>query len=222
MNEGPKGMEQDDARDKILLAALPHVAFDGWVDRTLKQGVEDAGYPPDMRLRAFPGGAMDMIAHWSAYSDRRMLEDLEAQDLDAMRVRDRIAAGVQARISVNAPYREAVRRTLAVLALPPNGLLGARLTYNTINAIWYAAGDTAADFSFYTKRVLLTPVYLTTILYWLDDESEDTADTWAFLGRRIDDVMEIPKIQARLQKAMPSPMRWLNRSSRPLKRSRPA
>ena len=195
-------MEIEQARDKILLATLPHVAFDGWTRRSLDAGVAAAGLPREMAFRAFPRGMEEVIGHWAEYGDRRMLEEMERLNLDAMRVRDRIATGVRLSIEVNTPYREAVRRALSFLALPQNAPIAARNTYNTVNAIWYAAGDTSTDFNFYTKRGLLAPVYVSTVLYWLSDESDDFSATWAYLDRRIDDVLQIPKIQARIQNAV--------------------
>ncbi len=195
-------MEIKETRDKILLAMLPHVAFDGWTRRSLNAGVAGAGFPPEMAFRAFPHGMEDVIGCWSSYSDRRMVEGMERLDLDAMRIRDRIATGVRLRIEVNTRYREGVRRALSFLALPLNAVIAARNTYNTVDAIWYATGDTSTDYNFYTKRGLLAPVYVSTVLYWLNDDSEDYAATWEYLDRRIDDVMQIPKIQARIQNAI--------------------
>ena len=197
-------------RDQILLATLPHVAFDGWSRAALKAGVADAGLGIDMALRAFPGGIPDLVDHSADWADRRMLEELAGLDLAAMRVRDRVAAGVKARLQVLAPYREATRRALAYLALPPNAPMAARLTWRTVDAIWYAAGDEAADFNFYTKRGLLLPVYMATVLYWLSDQSEDFAATWAFLDRRIAEVMKIPAFTARLKKMLSSLPRPFN------------
>ena len=192
------------ARDQILLATLPHVAFDGWSRAALKAGVADAGLGVDMAPRAFPGGIPDLVDHSADWADRRMLEELANLDLAAMRVRDRVAAGVKARLQVLAPYREATRRALAYLALPPNAPMAARLTWRTVDAIWYAAGDEAADFNYYTKRGLLLPVYTATVLYWLSDQSGDCAATWAFLDRRIAEVMKIPAFTGRLKKMLSS------------------
>ena len=197
-------------RDQILLATLPHVAFDGWSRAALKAGVADAGLGTDMVLRAFPGGIPDQVDHSADWADRRMLEELAGLDLAAMRVRDRVAAGVKARLQVLAPYREATRRALAYLALPPNAPMAARLTWRTVDAIWYAAGDEAADFNYYTKRGLLLPVYMATVLYWLSDQSGDGAATWAFLDRRIAEVMKIPAFTARLKKMLSSLPRPFN------------
>lgn len=208
--------EMESQRDTILLATLGHVAFDGWTRKALKAGVADAGFGAEMALRAFPGGMPDLADHMADWADRRMLEELSELDLEAMRVRDRVAAGVKARLQVMAPHREALRRLLAYLTMPQNAPLAAKLTWRTVDAIWYAAGDEAADFNYYTKRGLLTPVYTTTVLYWLNDESEGKATTWDYLDRRLDDVLKIPAIKARIQKALsslPRPFRGFRRAS---------
>ena len=191
-------------RDKILLASLHHVVFDGWTKAALQAGVQDAGFDADMALRAFPGGLPDLAQHMADWADRRMLVELADLDLDAMRVRDRVAAGVKARLQVVTPYREAMRRLLAYLTLPQNAPMAARQTWRTVDAIWYAAGDDAADFNYYTKRSLLLPVYTTTVLYWLNDDSDGMAATWDYLDRRISDVLKVPALKARIQKALSS------------------
>ena len=191
-------------RDKILLASLHHVVFDGWTKAALQAGVQDAGFDADMALRAFPGGLPDLAQHMADWADRRMLDELADLDLDAMRVRDRVAAGVKARLQVVTPYREAVRRLLAYLTLPQNAPMAARQTWRTVDEIWYAAGDDAADFNYYTKRSLLLPVYTTTVLYWLNDDSDGMAATWDYLDRRISDVLKVPALKARIQKALSS------------------
>ena len=191
-------------RDKILLASLHHVVFDGWTKAALQAGVQDAGFDTDMALRAFPGGLPDLAQHMADWADRRMLDELADLDLDAMRVRDRVAAGVKARLQVVTPYREAMRRLLAYLTLPQNAPMAARQTWRTVDEIWYAAGDDAADFNYYTKRSLLLPVYTTTVLYWLNDDSDGMAATWDYLDRRISDVLKVPALKARIQKALSS------------------
>ncbi len=62
--------------------------------------------------------------------------------------------------------------------------------------MWRIAGDTSTDFNHYTKRVTLGAVYGSTLLAWLDDDSEELGETAAFLDRRIDDVMSFEKWKA--------------------------
>ncbi len=196
--------ERASKRDRILVATLDHVVFDGWTKAALKAGVADAGFGAEMALRAFPGGLPELVDHMADWADRRMVEELAGLDLEAMRVRDRVAAGVKARLQVLDPHREAIRRLLAYLTMPQNAPMAARLTWRTVDAIWYAAGDDAADFNYYTKRALLVPVYATTVLYWLNDDSGDKAATWDYLDRRIADVLKVPAFKSRIRKALSS------------------
>ena len=194
-------MSQDDAsdpRDRLIEAAVAHVPFDGWSPAALKAAAADIGMPPREAVARFPGGARDMIAWHSAHGDRRMIAALAAMDLPSLKIRERIAAAVMTRLRQNAPAREAIRRALAILAMPHNAPLSMRLLYRTVDAMWRAAGDTATDWNFYSKRGLLSGVYTSTLMVWLNDDSEDFAETEAFLHRRISDVMKVPKLTARV------------------------
>ena len=192
-------MERGQAKDALLAAMLPDVPFDGWTEAALARAAERVGLDRAELCSLCPGGPRDLVVWFSHWADRETMRALEARDLSALKVRERISAGVQARLAVLAPHREAVRRSLALLTAPQNLALGARLLYDAVDAIWYAAGDTATDFNFYTKRGLLAGVYAATTLYWLDDRSPDTADTLSFLDRRLGDVMAIPKATERLK-----------------------
>ena len=187
---------RQDARDRLVVAMFAHVPFDGWTGRALQSGATDAG---QSAACLFPGGPAQVAEHASDWADRQMLHRLEGTELASLRVRERIAAAVRSRLEVLEPHREAMRRLMGYLALPGNVALTLRLTYRTVDAMWYAAGDRATDFSFYTKRALLAGVHGATGLFWLADRSEGLAETWAFLDRRIDDVMQIPKVRGQLE-----------------------
>ena len=189
-------------REKLLLAALTHVPFEGWTNAALQAGARDAGVDPAQAARAFPGGPVAAIDFFNRYADAKMLEALAGMDLDNMRVRTRIIAGVRVRLEQNLPHREAVRRALAVVAMPLNVPIGMRCVARTVDAIWRAAGDASSDFNWYTKRGLLAGVYTATVLYWINDKSEGTADTYHFLERRIDTVMHIGGALGRAGKSL--------------------
>ena len=182
-------------RDAILEAALPNVVFDGWTDRTLRDGAAAAGHEPGAATRAFPRGGVDAIVHFSDWADRRMLAAIEeeAESFAALRIRDKITRAVRLRLELLEPHREAVRRAMTVLAIRGRAGQSARLLYRSVDAMWRAAGDTATDFNFYTKRGLLAGVQSSTMLHWLGDGSQGHAATWSFLDRRIADVMRIGK-----------------------------
>lgn len=194
-------MNKQQAAADIIAAALPIVPFEGWTMAALMQAAEKAGYKKTDALRVFPGGAIDAADVFSRLSDEQMLKDLQIYSLDTMKIRERIAAAVRIRINVHAPHREALRKAMALHAMPFYAARGLRCLYDTVDAIWRACGDTATDFNFYTKRLTLAGVYASTLLYWLDDKSARHTDSWAFLGRRIEDVMKIEKIKGKLFRA---------------------
>ncbi len=198
-----------DQRRKLLEAILRQVPFEGWTDRALRAGAREAGVEPMAARRAFPGGVAEVLAFWSGASDRRMLDELEKRDLESMRVRDRIGTAVRVRLELNAKHREALRLALGRAVLPGNAPGAMRALWRTVDAMWRAAGDTATDFNFYTKRGLLAGVYASTLLFWLDDRSEGFAESWAFLDRRIADIMRVPKALGRLRQCVPDPGRVL-------------
>jgi ubiquinone biosynthesis protein COQ9 len=187
---------RDEIRTGLLVATLAHVPFDGWTARAMANGARAAGMDPLDIRRYFPGGAAEMVAYFGAWADGCMTEALAARELADLRIRERIALALRLRLEALAPHREAVRATLAWLAIPTNAPLAAKCLYRTVDAAWYGIGDKSWDFNFYTKRALLAAVVAATALYWLDDESEGSADTYAFMERRIADVMKIPRLRA--------------------------
>src|SRR5439155_8199523 len=152
------------------------------------------------------------VACFSRWADLRMLDRLESEAFDPLRIPERIALAITTRLEIVAPWREAVRRALSLLTLPQHMPLGLRLLYETVDAAWYGVGDHATDFSFYTKRLTLAGIYSATILYWLEDSSENFADTRAFLERRLDGVARIGRVRQQLGTAverLPNPLRML-------------
>ena len=186
-------------RDALTAAALTHVAFDGWSMAALRSGARDIGMDAEAVRDVFPGGVADAIWNFSRLADKHMLAEMESAGLDELLIHERVACAVETRLAFLVPDREAVHRGLTWLSLPQNTLLGTLLLYRTVADIWYAVGDKSADFSFYTKRGLLAGVIGSTMLCWLDDQSEDAAETTAFLHRRIADVMKIHSVSKRIQ-----------------------
>jgi ubiquinone biosynthesis protein COQ9 len=198
---------RDDLRRELLAATLRHVPFDGWTIGALAAGGRDLEMDLVEVRRLFPGGAEEAIDLFVAEADRRMVEELERLDLKSMRIRERIATAVRVRLEQQAPHREAIRKALAQQIMPQNGPGAVRGLARTVDLMWRMAGDDATDFNWYTKRFLLAGVYSSTVLYWLNDKSEDFAATWAFLDRRIEDIMRIQKTRARVEKVLPNPDR---------------
>lgn len=206
----------DTDRATILSAMLDHVAFDGWTQRAVRRALVDLGRDPADAPILFPGGASEMIALWSQRIDQQMLSEAIAADLAAYRMPARVRAIISIRLDLVRPHKDALRRALALLALPHNARVAAKITARTIDQIWHAAGDRSADFSWYTKRALLAGVYSSTLLFWLRDLSPDDQDSIAFLDRRLDNVAQIGKMRKRIEKLAPRlPRRFTEPSPSP-------
>ena len=192
----------DPTLDEVRTALVPliarNAAFDGWSDTAVGAAAAQVGVAPEIARLAFSGGSMAMIDAWFAHIDAAMLTENPPEKLAAMRVRERITALVETRLRLLAQDREALRRALAILAMPLNLGKAARLGWRAADVMWRAAGDDAADFNYYTKRTLLAGVYSTTLLVFLDDKSEGQADTRAFLARRITDIGRFEKTKERM------------------------
>lgn len=187
-------MANDEMKARILDAALSHVPFDGWSERSLQAAVADAGVPAALGRSVFPRGGVDLALAYHAQGDLEMASRLAAMDLSQMRFRDRIALAVRTRLEL--ADRELVRRGTTLFSLPLHAADGARAVWGTADRIWTALGDSSRDINWYTKRASLSAVYGSTVLYWLGDDSTDRHATWEFLDRRIDQVMQFEKLKA--------------------------
>lgn len=188
-----------ETRERLIEAALPNVVFDGWSRETLDAALEETGIDAQMGALAFPRGGVDMALAFHQMMDRKLLEVLENTDLHAMRIRERVTFCIRTRLELVAEHKDAVRRGATLLALPPYAADSARALWSTADIIWTACGDRSDDYNWYSKRAILSSVYSGTVLYWLGDESEGSADTWAFLDRRIANVMQFEKLKAQVK-----------------------
>jgi len=189
-------------RDFIIEAALIYVPFYGWSWTALEKAGVDLADDAMLAKRLFTSDLSLAADHFADWSDRRMKTELEKIDLAAMRVRERIHACVKTRIAVNSPHKEAIRRLLSFLSLPHNTGLVTRIAWRSCSAIWYAIGDRSTDWNYYSKRAILASVYLSTIMYWLSDAGNGSGDypkTWAFLDRRIENVLKTFGLLGRLR-----------------------
>lgn len=188
-----------DPKTRLLQAAMPHVAFDGWSDATFNAAIADSGLEPETARAIAPRRGLDLAVMFHKAGDAEMIAAMEATDLTALRYRDRVVACVRKRIEIAGADREAVRRGVTLFALPFNAPEGAKLIWGTADAIWTVLGDTSEDYNWYSKRTILSGVYSSTVLFWLGDDSEGAERTWEFLDRRIDGVMQFEKVKAQMR-----------------------
>lgn len=189
-------IERSEVRDRAVRAMLPFAADQGWNWGTIRAGLAAAGEDPALAESHFPGGPADAVAAWTDLADREMEAAAAAEDMAGLRTPGRVRRVMELRLRAAAPHKRALRRALSLLSLPWNLGVAARTAARTASAIWYAAGDTSADFSWYTRRASLGAIYAATLAYWLRDDDPGIEDAMAFLDRRLADL-------ARLQRRRP-------------------
>jgi ubiquinone biosynthesis protein COQ9 len=210
--ESPRPLEQ--LRRRLALAVGENAAFDGWGRAAVDSAAGQLGIDPVQARLAMPKTQAGMIDLYIQEVDRALEAWFTPKRLAGMKIREKIRALVWRRLEIMEPAREAVRRGLAVLAMPQNLPLAVRVSWRTADLMWRVAGDTSSDFNHYTKRISLGAVYGSTLLVWLDDQSEGFGETAAFLDRRIDDVMKFEKLKAEWRGSSDrrlSPSRFLGR-----------
>jgi ubiquinone biosynthesis protein COQ9 len=202
----------DRIRRKLALAVGENAVFDGWTRAAVEAAADAHGVPRAQALLAMPANPPGLIDAYIQAVDRELALRCPPDRLAALKIRARIRLLVWTRLEIMAPAREAVRRALAILSMPQHAALVLRSGWRTADAMWRLAGDTSTDFNHYTKRATLGIVYSTTLLAWLNDESENALATAAFLDRRIDDVMRFEQWKAGWRgREAPSLSRFLGR-----------
>ena len=186
----------EELRLKLALAVGENAVFDGWSRAAVDSAAGQRGIDVDQARLAMPKTAAGLVETYIRGVDGALEARLPPDRLAGLKIRDKIRTLVWQRLEIMGPAREAVRRALSILAMPQNVPAGLRTGWNTADLMWRMAGDTSTDFNHYTKRMTLGAVYGSTLLVWLDDQSEGWADTAAFLDRRIDDVMQFEKWKA--------------------------
>lgn len=183
-------------RRQLALAVGDMAVFDGWTERAVDAAADLCAVPREQARLAMPATQAGLIDSYFQGVDRALEAHFTPERIAAMKIRARIRALVWQRLQVMGPAREAVRSALAILAMPQNLPLAARLAWRSADVMWRIAGDSSTDFNHYTKRLTLGAVYSSTLLAWLDDGSDGWTDTAAFLDRRIDEVMQFEKVKA--------------------------
>ena len=215
----PNEMNLDELRGALAPLIPAHAVFDGWSDKALAMAASELGVSEGRARLAFPGGAFQMIDSWFDAIDIAMAKAWPLERISSLKIRDRIRDLVLYRVEVINPHKEALRRALAILAQPQNAMGAARLAWRSADRMWRIAGDRSTDFNHYSKRGILSALYMSTMLVYLDDASEGLTTTRGFLDRRINDVMNFEKLKASWRGSrsrLPSLSRFLGRLRYPV------
>ncbi len=187
----------EDTKQQLLDAILMHVPFDGWSEASFRAAVVDCDLDDGLARAICPRGAVDLALAYHTRGDQVMLDRIKSTDMSELKFREKVAAAVRFRLEA-VEDKELVRRGMTLFSLPNHAADGAKAVWGTCDLIWDALGDTSDDVNWYTKRATLSGVYSSTLLFWLGDDSPDHQNSWAFLDRRIENVMQFEKLKAQV------------------------
>ena len=195
--------DNNQIRINLIKAMLTHVPFDGWTWEAMEQGATDIGYEmkktSSERIKIFKNlfknGSIDFIDIFSEIIDFEVKENYNSIEAKPERVPEKIKKIIMIRLNLCQKYKEAVRSSISLSAIPVNAKISLNILYRTCNSIWRMAGDKSTDFSFYTRRMTLAAIYTSTLLFWLNDKSNDNVETEFFLDRRLNDISKISSIK---------------------------
>ncbi|MBV1832868.1 COQ9 family protein [Novacetimonas pomaceti] len=185
----PPPVDHSPARDAAIRQMMSGVGHREWSMATVRQV---AGNNADL---LFPGGIADVAEARFDLADRDMLA--AAHGFHSRKLSRRVRAAIMFRLEHAAPHRPAVRHALAVLMMPGHAHILARTIARTVNAIWTAAGDDSQGFTHATKRISLTGIYVSTLLFWLA-RGGNMAAVEEFLDRRLADIARLTRLKNRL------------------------
>jgi ubiquinone biosynthesis protein COQ9 len=203
-----------EAEDALLEQAIRLAPSEGWTSRMARLAGQAAGFSEGETELLAPRGPADLAALLSRRHDARALVILAGTDPATLKMRERIAQAVQARLDVAAADEAATRRWTGFLALPQNLALGARLAWESADILWRWAGDTSTDENHYSKRALLAGILTGALAIRL---SSGRGAALRFTARRIDEVMRFETWKA---KAPMRPEAWLQSAAAALGRMR--
>ncbi|MBL4596265.1 MAG: COQ9 family protein [Robiginitomaculum sp.] len=212
----------DAIREQLLPLMLADAAFDGWTDAGLQQCAQKLKLDPGAVELAVPRGCIDLIRYWANCNDQAMLDAWAKTKPRLKKIREKAVFLVRSRIvAVGENNREAARRALARLALPGTSGEALAMAWASADAMWRAMNDTSTDYNYYTKRLILSGVFISTFQVWLQGDDDKA---WAFLDHRISNVMQFEGFKAKMRnraETWPDPTKFLARLRYGTGRTRP-
>jgi ubiquinone biosynthesis protein COQ9 len=189
--------------DRLLDAMLELAPETGWTEASLSRAAARAGLTDGQVQLATPNGVGDLLDLLGRRAARAAEARLAQPDIQAMKVREKVATAVRAWLAFLEPHKAAVKRAAGS---PTNLLTGPKGLWAAADAVWSGLGDKSTDYNWYTKRMILSGVIGSTLVAWLG--TDDPAQVDAFLDRRIENVMQFEKFKDEVRDAvskMPNP-----------------
>ncbi len=169
------------------IATLPKV--EDWNEQLLIDAELLCNFAKGYSHILFPGGIREIIDFSEEYYDQKMLELLSAVT-PVGKVRENIAKALQIRIKTCVPKKIHLINSV-YFATPTNTIFAGQMAFRTCDVIWRYVGDKSIDHNYYTKRSLLLGVYVSSVIYYCQDESANSLDTDEYIAESLSDIINV-------------------------------
>lgn len=181
---------------------IESLLFEGWSQKTLEKAIEAAGVDKNQMAILYPGGIAEFTQEFIDECNKQALQIAAEPSFIKLKTQEKVRELIFARIKTyhfKLQNLEALKKFMAFNVKPFQVGDSLKNIYDFSSDVWYAIGDKSTDFSFYTKRLSLSLIYSKSMLYSLNDKSENLQSTQKFIQNSIDGLMKINKLKAKIK-----------------------
>ena len=184
-------------RQVVLSFAKEFVSENGLTKNCLENISKKYGLNTDETDLLFPQGNIDLIK----FALEQLNNDLEVYcrqiDLIRLPIHKRIRKVLLSKISLMNKDKLFYRSIFLNLLIPKKNFSLSSQLYNSVDQLWFIAGDSSTDFNFYTKRLILSGIYSRVMLFFFNNNNQEELEN--ILDESLKRVSKIPEIKSKLK-----------------------
>ena len=177
-------------QDKLANLFIQEVPKFGWSRETLLHCAKKQKLSTPNLALMFPSFEYDVLKYLIAQNNSLVEKNYNSFNNTRLKTRDKIKTIMELKFDSNAYLKDALPEMLKVLLRPGNIFMSIKMLHQNSDFIWNLAGDKSNDFNYYSKRGLLSRVYLATLIYWLNDKSSKGIGTKNFISKSVDGIVD--------------------------------
>ena len=184
-------------RQVVLRFAKEFISEKGLTKNCLVNISKKYGLNADETDLLFPQGNIDLIK----FALEQLNNDLEVYcrqiDLIRLPIHKRIRKVLLSKISIMNKDKLFYRSIFINLLVPKKNFSLSSQLYNSVDQLWFIAGDSSTDFNFYTKRLILSGIYSRVMLFFFNNNNQEELEN--ILDESLKRVSKIPEIKSKLK-----------------------
>ena len=184
-------------RLEILKFAKIFLSKKGLSKNTLESISKKYGLDANETELLFPEGNIDFIKFTLEQLNNELEEYCREIDLIRLPVHKRIKKVLLSKISLMNKNKVFYRSIFLNLLIPKKNFSLPSQLYNSVDQIWFIAGDSSTDFNFYTKRLILSVIYSRIMLFFFNNNNQEELEN--ILDESLRRVSKIPEIKSKFK-----------------------